>query len=49
MFVMECLALVPANDCKSGVMNVKSDDGMIVTKLNRNNAQLCITWTKKSQ
>ena len=43
MFVMECFAHVLANACKSGVMNVKSDDDRVDTAVTKSNIQRCIT------
>ena len=49
MFVMDCLAHVLANSCKSVVMDVKYDDGRVDTEVIRRDIQFCITWTNKSQ
>ena len=46
MFVMECLAHVLANACKTGVMDVKYIDGRVDTEVARSNMQFCITWKK---
>ena len=48
MFVMECLSHVLENDCKAGVMDMKSDNGKLDTEVTRKNIQRCITWTKQS-
>ena len=46
MFVMGCLAHFLYNACKAGLMDMKSDVGMVDTYVTSRNTQLCITWNK---
>ena len=43
MFVMECLSYVLANAYKSGIMDVKSDNGKVGTEVTRKNMSLFVT------
>ena len=47
IFVMEFLVNVLSNDCKAGVMYVKSNYGMVYIDVTSSNIQRRIAWTKK--
>ena len=47
MFVMKFLAHVLDNAYKSGIMDVKYDDGRVDNEVTRRNIQQCFTWTNK--
>ena len=49
MFVMECLACLISSSCKSGVVNVQSEDGSLDTSSTRAKMNKSITITKKSK